>query len=511
MQGTEEKGGDSTPRQHFPEQFLKGIALSVWQNSSDTASNWTEFAQRKNYFGQGTYKDAFLKANDFWTEYENDIKLMKNLGATSFRFSFEWARFAPDGPGQVDPSAVAKFHQILDCCEAYGLEPCATLFHFTVPQWFEARGGFAVEENLPLFVDYCTMVFQNYGHRIRLWATMNEPTCFAFVGYICGIWAPGKFLRLTEAGTVLCNLLKAHCAVYRALKELPGGLKACIGLVHQHIMFEPGSNWWHIRELCKWMTFWFGTNLVLDFFKTGTFSWASPFSSQVKTLHVDEGIKAGEVVVDWWGINYYSRPVMHWNFAMGASSANERVTDTNFRLHPQGLYDSIRDASALGVPMYITETGLADAKDQHREHFIRSHYSMILKAIHDGFDVRGVFFWTLMDNIEWHEGFRVKFGLYRWDPEYAAHHAGSNGRPPNGLELRKGALAHATCPDDLHSLRVFAAAHHHHLQVHATRPDNLHSLRAFAAAHHHRNSTCYLARQSAQSEGICCRAPTPEQ
>eukprot|EP00877_Chromochloris_zofingiensis_P010440 jgi/Chrzof1/564/Cz01g20180.t1 len=184
-----------------PEQFQKGVALSVWQNSSDTHSNWTSFVKARNYFGQGKHKKAFTHSNDFWNRFEQDIKLTKALGATSLRFSLEWARIEPQ-QGQVDEAAIARYHEILDCLEAHGLEPNATLHHFTHPQWFEKLGGFADAKNIPLFVKYAQIMFKHFGKRIRFWASFNEPTCFCLVGYIMGMWCPGKRARLVLCGKV---------------------------------------------------------------------------------------------------------------------------------------------------------------------------------------------------------------------------------------------------------------------------------------------------------------------
>ncbi|GFH24394.1 uncharacterized protein HaLaN_22183, partial [Haematococcus lacustris] len=282
----------------FPDKWMKGIALSVYQNSSDTNSNWTTFIKRRGYLGQKQSIRAFQKANDFWN--------------------------------------------------MLGVEPMVTLHHFTHPQWFEDKGGFtkglydsikdasalglpmfitehgladerdqhraftiranhAAAENEEYFVSYSTRVFQEYGHRVRLWTTFNEPTCFAFVGYIAGLWCPGELFGMQKCGQVLLNLLRAHVSVYRAIKALPGGQVARVGLVHQHIAFVPRDNWPWVRALGKWMTFWFGSHSVLTFFKTGTFEWDTPFSSSgPKALYTDARIAAGEPVNDWWGINYYS-------------------------------------------------------------------------------------------------------------------------------------------------------------------------------------------------------------
>jgi len=412
----------------FPDAFIRGVGMSVWQNSSDGGtglgvencacpSNWGAYAQKKNYFGEAKLVDAWTKSNDFWNLYQSHIKLAKDsLGTNSFRFSFEWHRLQPNGPGPLDPEAVDRYHKIIDCIVANGMEPMCTLHHFTHPKWFEDRCSFEKDENIQVFVDYCKLTFSHFNSKIKLWATFNEPTCFSFVGYIAGLWCPGKLCRFTFAGKVLLVLLKAHVAAWRALKAMPGGRETCLGLVNQHIRFVPKAKWApHISLLCKWMTRWFASDCILKFFTTGVYEWHAPF----KGVAIREAVPDAVGTLDWWGINYYSYPCVSSWFVLGASSANEPVSDIGFRVHPQGLYDSIRDASALKVPVYITETGLADIEGKNRRALIQGHTDALLRAVSDGFDVRGMYYWTLMDNIEWHEGFHVKYGLYEWDPRKA--------------------------------------------------------------------------------------------
>mmetsp|Transcript_540 Transcript_540/g.1443 ORF Transcript_540/g.1443 Transcript_540/m.1443 type:complete len:547 (-) Transcript_540:1396-3036(-) len=447
------------------EKFRKGVAISVWQNSADDGvSNWTRYAYSRwpfSKFGISTTrgKHKVGKSCDFWNRFKEDLQLAKDAGCTAFRFSFEWARIEPTR-GTYDQGAIRRFHEMLDAMEELGLEPNATLHHFTHPTWFEDLGGFMDEANIPLFVEWSCFMFREFGPRIKLWSTFNEPTCYCFLAFIVGMMPPSYIFNLTAAGRTLGNMLKAHTACYRALKALPGGQGAEIGLVHHHITFAAqGTGLAHTvaATVAKWMEYWWGWDVVDHWMMTGEFEWKLP----VLGTWYRWSDPAGKPPCDWWGINYYSRPAVHWNFGMGASEANEPVSDTHFRLYPQGLYDSIKDASVLGVPMYITETGLADAKDRHRAWFIRTHYGMLLKALRDGYDVRGCFFWTLMDNIEWHEGFHIKFGLYKWEPQYADQYASTNNRPPQGLTLREGGKAlheiYSSWPDALGELRAHAA------------------------------------------------------
>lgn len=431
----------------FEDRFLKGIGLSVWQNSFDEHSQWTEFAKQKKYFGQQHLIDTYKRSADFWNMYAYDIELAHKAGATSFRFSFEWARFEPV-EGVLEQETVTRYHQILDCLESYGMVPMCTLHHFTHPLWFEKKGGFLNSANIPVFLKYVETMFKLYGHRIRLWGTFNEPTVFAFVGYIMGLWAPGRTLGFVEAGEVLLNLLKAHVLAYKLIKSMEGGTNALVGIVHQHILFKPKTSVFYVKSMCSWMSYWFGTKTILKFFQEGRFEWKAPFRGKV--LQYDD--PTAPSCLDWWGINYYSRPLIDWNFKM-CGGHDEPLADNDFRMHPDGMYESIKEASVMGVPIYITETGIADRGDSLRGRMIQEYYFQVLRAVNDGYDVRGIYFWTLMDNIEWHEGFRHKFGLYEFHPEQPRC-------PKVPIQLKPGSQAlvilHKTWPDTHKEIKAFA-------------------------------------------------------
>lgn len=223
-------------------------------------------------------------------------------------------------------------------------------------------------------------------------------------------------MMFRQAGVVLLNLLRAHTQVHEAIHKEPGGDRARVGLVHQFMRFDPKNKGWaqrYIRPLTNWMTFWFGTDVVLQYLKTGEFEWKSPFKG-VTVQAKDEIPK-----MDWFGINYYSSLKIDWKFTVGGTVDEER-SDTGFPIHPEGMYRSIKLASELGVPIYITEWGMADSKDNRRHHLIGLYFKQIIRAISEGYPVHGIYFWTLMDNIEWHEMFHIKYGLYEWDPKGAA-------------------------------------------------------------------------------------------
>ncbi|KAF8057245.1 RSP2 [Scenedesmus sp. PABB004] len=510
--------------------FHKGVAISVWQSSPDEGSNWTAFMRRRRFFGQPP--DAFETSNDFWTHYEADVQLAASLGCNALRLSLEWARIVPRR-GQVDAAAIARYHAILDACDAAGLAPFVTLHHFTHPTWFEEEvGGWDAPGSVAEFVSYAALAFTHFGARVPTWATFNEPSCYALCGHIMcagggggatwararavaaaareptraralrvarpaparGLWAPGQRCRFAKAGRVLAHMLAAHGAAYRAIKAMPGGdaaqarprprrgraarpaaascalstladpvRRACargqVGLVHQFIRFVPTPDCnplsrLLVAPLCRWMTYWFATDATLAALSTGEFAWRAPLRGEVLRVALPDTAGA----LDFLGVNYYSRPAIDGRFRLTGTGPAEPLTDMGMPLVASDLHAHLLAAhAALRVPLLVTETGVSDARHVMRERCIATYYNEILRAIADGVDVRGAYYWTLLDNIEWHHGFNQAFGLFEWRP--------TPGRPASGaaLQLRPGAEAlvalHRAWPDSVAGVRAFAARH----------------------------------------------------
>lgn len=117
---------------------------------------------------------------------------------------------------------------------------------------------------------------------------------------------------------------------------------------------------------------------------------------------------------DHFGLNYYSRGLFDWKLSP-ATNPGEVMTDMPYALHAEGLFTACNSISELGIPIYITETGVADSGDTVRPQMIQSYMSAIEEAVRVGIDLRGVMYWSLVDNFEWAFGFRMRFGVYKWD------------------------------------------------------------------------------------------------
>ncbi len=264
-----------------------------------------------------------------------------------------------------------------------------TLHHFSDPVWFANLGGFEKEENIKHFINFTQKVAGRLKDKVKIWCTINEPNIYAFMGYCLGLFPQQKhnpFLVLK----VLKNLLTAHTQTYTALKIISPELQ--VGIVHQFLKFESYHKW-NLADvaLCKFFTYLIH-DAAFNFLKTN-----SPKS------------------YDFIGLNYYSKVII--NFFTPSYNIGQIMTDYQYAIYPEGIYEAIKEVSSLNVPIYITENGIADWADDRREFFIKSYTNYVKKAINEGFEVKGYFYWTLTDNFEWHEGYSKYFGAYSVDFE----------------------------------------------------------------------------------------------
>eukprot|EP00877_Chromochloris_zofingiensis_P014278 jgi/Chrzof1/9103/Cz03g36040.t1 len=401
--------------------FIKGVGIHIFQSSGDKTSNWSHILKSWAPLNWLRFSIARLqggslvneKAPDTWNRYQEDVDIAADLGCNGFRLSLEWSRIEPTR-GYIDQEAVARFNEILDALTKAGMQPNLTLHHFTHPQWFDEIGAFQHEENIPIFAEYAVKMVQLFGNKVKMWATFNEPTSSAVMGYLFGAYPPGHMFRFVTAGRVLLNMLRAHVAAYKAIKALPGGEQYQVGITHMLLPFEawPDFGWLTApsKFVAKWMTHWWGWDAVHQWMLTGKYAWCVPFYGC--WIYYEEG---GRPPCDWFGVNYYSRPVVSAICGPGRKPW-QVLSDLQYPIDPTGMYEMIKRCSKYGIPMYVTETGVSIPSEEHRAYAIDSYMKEILHAIRDGYDVRGLYYWTLLDNWEWNAGYSIKFGLFAWEP-----------------------------------------------------------------------------------------------
>jgi len=453
----------------FPRNFVWMVGSSEYQVSGSFAAPHSNWAHWELQEGLAPSRIAC----DSWDRYREDIALMKRLGVTAYRFSVDWSIVEP-APGLINQEAIKHYSDVCDELRKAGIKPMVTLHHFSHPMWFESLGGFEKQENIPLFVNFCSIIYRELGDRVEWWCTINEPTVYVLEGYLLGAFPPGYKWACRTAGRVLHNLLRAHVAVYLELKMIYAeqakfGLKLekepSVGLAHQYLQFEPYHGILHPAALMErifasTLSAWCNDS-VINFFCTGVFNFPMPLitswnlGKDVAKTHTErkaliEQAKA-EVEyapmlkdsLDWIGINYYSHV-----FFKGSLSAQEAdwsgcypgdiQTDMPYTMYAEGLYLALKRVSEIGKPIYITENGIADARDLNRDTWIRRHLYAASKAIADGCDLRGFCYWSLLDNYEWNRGYVMRFGLYEFDAEAYFLEKMKNPFALRSCKLRKG-------------------------------------------------------------------------
>ena len=366
-------------------------------------------------------------AADHWTRFREDLRLASDLGLNSYRFSIEWSRIEPE-PGRFDGEALEWYRELIAECERRGLMPMATLHHFT-----SRNGGFTWTEAPERFRLFTRHIARTLGPRIPLWCTVNEPMVLVAGTYLGTFMPPAKFSP-ARASLACAGLLRAHVAAYDTLRaEIPrregpwASHPVQIGIAHNLLVFMPDRAW-HPLERIMTRVFWRFYNR----------SWLDAGTGRPPRFGVPGFLPAAPVVrealgrqtCDFIGVNYYTKAYVQWRpraashdrpsgLPLGVTFARRKevCSDVEWAIHPQGLRRILDFVAEFGLPIYITENGIADARDEHRPEYLRTHLAEAAGAIADGIDIRGYYHWSLLDNFEWIKGFGPRFGLYRVDFE----------------------------------------------------------------------------------------------
>jgi len=425
---------------HFPSNFAWGTATAAHQvEGNNTNNNWYEWERSVDDGGISRIhnNDRSGLAADHWNRYPEDIILMKDLGVSHYRFSVEWSRIEPE-KGRYDLEALAHYRRMCEALVEADITPVVTLHHFTHPTWFEEMGAFEKEENTDHFVGFSELVFNELRDLVPMWCTFNEPSVFVAQGYFNGIFPPGKKDPIL-AGTVLENMLNAHVRTYHQLKSIPGSDGNKIGLVKNIFQFDPYRRWhvldWAFSKILNDVY----TNAPLEFLKTGESSFYMPGMVDNK---MSNELAVG--TLDFIGLNYYSR--MHVKGQLNAvepfvfdTREQDIMTDMGYPLYAEGFHRALKTISRMDVPIYVTENGLADDSDSVRPLFIKRYLYALNQALRERIDVRGYFYWSLMDNFEWAEGYSMKFGLYEVDLETQDRRLREGSRPFVEMVNKRGA------------------------------------------------------------------------
>jgi len=383
---------------NFPGNFLWGAATSAHQvEGNNTNSDWWRWEQ------EGRVKECSGCATDHFRLFELDFELAKNLKHNAHRFSIEWSRIEPQ-PGVFSDKALKHYRGVIEALKTRGIQPFVTLYHFTTPLWFSQQGCWLNKEAPEIFCRYVGRIIEELSHEVKFWITINEPLVLCYYGYLEGIWPPGErsLKRFKEARK---NLTAAHIMSYRLIKDiykrknLPPPL---ISIAKSIRLFHPCPNPNRILN-----------NLAVclrdRYFNYGL---------------LDYLVKKG--TLDFIGINYYGREFVRFsryarrrlfgeNCLCPQHSRNTLRNSLGWEIYPPGIREIMLRIKKYGLPVIITENGVCTDDDNLRWFYIREHLKELAGAIQNGVNLRGYFYWSLLDNFEWHEGFTPRFGLIEVD------------------------------------------------------------------------------------------------
>ena len=444
----------------FPSQFLFGAATAAYQiegaafEDGRTASIWDTFARVP---GAVVGADNGDVACDHYHRYRDDVALMKDLGLDTYRFSVSWARVRPDG-GPVNAKGLDFYKRLVDELRGAGIVPWLTLYHWDLPQAIEDRGGWTVRSTSDAFTEYALSVHDALGDRVDIWTTLNEPWCSSFLSYTAGIHAPGRFSK-TDGVLAAHHLLLGHGQTIRELRARDAALN--LGITLNLTGAEPVDptspadldaarridgqfNRWFLDPVFRGS---YPADIVADIRAVD----AGAIAALEAAVH-DGDLEVISTPIDSLGVNYY-----HDEFVGGepdpappapGDAPTERETASqwpagqdihwherglprtamNWEVQPDGLtalLERVWDeyAAEAGTVLYVTENGaayddeLVDGRvhDAERTEFLRGHLGAVLDAADAGVDVRGYFYWSLLDNFEWAWGYDQRFGIVHVD------------------------------------------------------------------------------------------------
>ncbi len=418
----------------FPDKFLWGVATSAyqiegaWNQDGKGESIWDRYSHRsQNIFNNDTGDIAC----DHYHRMPQDVELISKLGVKSYRFSISWSRVLPKGFDEVNHKGLDFYKKLVDELLAANIKPFVTLYHWDLPQTLQEMGGWVNRDTVSRFTEYAQLMFSALGDRVDLWATHNEPRVVAFLGYGEAVMAPG-IADFSKSYQVAHHLHLAHGLSVQEFHNQSQHGKIGIVIDSEHSFPASFSE----QDLLAWQRYYEqDTGLFTDAIFKG--KYPDLLMDWIGSMQPD--IKAGDMEIistpiDFLGINYYRGMEVSYHQTGGflkCKTFQETLpmagyTEMGWGVHPSGLQivlKNIKDRYG-NIPLIVSENGCAVQEypdeagfvnDQERIYYLKLHIQSVWEAIQNGANVKGYYVWSLMDNFEWAQGYRPRFGLVRVD------------------------------------------------------------------------------------------------
>lgn len=407
---------------NFSSSFTWGVATSAYQIEGAAAidgrgpSIWDTFTHTPGKIIDGSTGDV---ACDHYHKYAEDVDLIASLNVDAYRFSISWSRVQPLGHGAWNEKGFEFYTNLLDKLAEKNIAAHVTLYHWDLPQGLQDKGGWLSRETPVRFAEYAAEVARRFGNRVASIATHNEPWCTANLGYGNAQFAPGV------ADTALSiqvshHLLLSHGLAIQAMRAI--NCSAKLGIVLNQWTAMPATDSEQDKAEAEWeyarSVQWF-----MDPIFKGSYPQKALDRMDMSQFHVGANdMNDIAQAIDFLGVNYYFRSYISTDIPPKKPEGKLGFSDMGWEIYPDGLTDlllQLKQEYADLPPIYITENGMAVADnivdgeidDQARIEYVRLHLNALHKAIAQGVDVRGYFYWSLLDNFEWNSGYAKRFGM----------------------------------------------------------------------------------------------------
>lgn len=421
----------------FGKDFAWGVATASYQiegahdEDGKGVSVWDVFSHQPDKIAFNHNGDV---ACDHYHRFKDDIRIMKELEITSYRFSISWTRIFPDGTGKVNEAGVKFYSDLIDELISNDIEPYITLFHWDYPYELYRKGGWLNDDSIKWFADYAGKIVELFSDRVEYFITFNEPQCFIGNGHYLGGQAPGLKLSYKDYFKVCHNVLKAHGSAVIAMRKV-AKRNIKIGYAPTCSAHFPNSDRPEDIEAAKnmffrcpplgdsmvWNVTWWSDPVFFGKYPDDGMEIYKEYLPEI----TPEDMELISQPLDFYGQNIYNGHEVIVNDTGRPEFAERKKgyprTAIRWPVTPQCLYWGTKFLfERYNIPIYITENGMSahdmislDGKihDPNRIDFLQRYLIELERASDDGVDVRGYFLWTLMDNFEWACGYTERFGI----------------------------------------------------------------------------------------------------
>ncbi|MCS7005509.1 MAG: GH1 family beta-glucosidase [Cytophagales bacterium] len=420
----------SLKKSSFGQEFVWGTATAAAQiegaflADGKGLSIWDTFSALRGKIKQNHHNQV---ACNFYYNYPNDVRLMKEMNIKHHRFSIAWTRVLPEGVGKPNQKGLDFYDRLIDFHLECGITPWITLYHWDLPQILENQGGWTNREILNWFAEYVNLCTRKYGDRVKNWMVLNEPMVFTGAGYFLGVHAPGR--------KWLNNFLPA--CHHAALAMGVGGRIVRQNVKNAHLGTTFSCSWIEPyrpeKELDKQAAFRVDALLNRLFLEPvlglGYPIQDIPLLKKIEKYFLPEDEKLLPFEFDFIGVQNYTREIVKYSFLtpyinaeiIPGNKRNVLHTLMNWEVYPESIYHILKKYHAYPQikKLIVTENGAAfedhlhhnEVYDTKRLQFLQEYIYQVFRAKQEGVNVQGYFVWTFMDNFEWAEGYSPRFGI----------------------------------------------------------------------------------------------------